>query len=98
MKLNIFVKTFLTLLFSFALIFAGIILYFYIEFPTRYVEKNIEVVKNAIQDSAYDLSNDVSLASTILTEATSETQYIRFRNNVVEDMIGPILLQDYEIV
>lgn len=98
MKISIFFKTFFILLFSFALLFLASTFYFYHQFSSRYVDENILAVKNAIQASAEDLNNGVSLASTVLEEASSETQYIRFTNNQIEEMIGPIILQEDEIL
>ncbi|MBI9009082.1 MAG: HAMP domain-containing protein [Tenericutes bacterium] len=98
MKISIFIKTFLTLLFSFVILFLGSQLYLYNNFSNRYVEENISAVKNAIINSAADLENDVSLVDSMLEEASSETQYIRFQNNAVTEMVGPTILTESEIL
>jgi two-component system sensor histidine kinase VanS len=98
MKISIFLKTFFIILFSFLVLFLGSTYYFYNEFPDKYVEENISAVKNAIINSVDDLNQDMSLASTLIKEATSETQYIRLSNNQIVDQIGPAILQEDEIV
>ncbi|XMB73202.1 HAMP domain-containing sensor histidine kinase [Mycoplasmatota bacterium WC30] len=98
MKISIFLKTFLTLLFSFVILFLASQLYLYYQFSDKYVDENITAVKNAIIESADDLKNNVSLSDSILEEASSETQYIRFKNNTVSEMVGPTILQENEIL
>jgi two-component system sensor histidine kinase VanS len=98
MKISIFLKTFLTLLFSFVILFFASQLYLYYQFSDRYVEENISAVKNAILDSTEDLENNQSLSDSLLEEASSETQYIRFQNNTVSEMVGPTILEESEIL
>jgi two-component system sensor histidine kinase VanS len=98
MKISIFVKTFLILLFSFSLLFLGNLLYFYFQFSDKYMEENTQAVKQAILDSAADLENDAALNSTLLEEVSSETQFIRFKDNQVLEMIGPAILSEDEIL
>ena len=98
MKINIFFKTFFTLLFSFTLLFLFSQLYFYNQFSKKYVDENIQIVKNAILESASKLERGQSLNDTIIEEATSETQYIRFNNNTVQENIGPDILSEDELV
>jgi len=97
-KISIFFRTFFILLFSFSILFLGSTYYLYKEFSAKYVEENIIAVKEAIQESASQLQSDTPLSSTILEEASSETQYIRFTDNVVTEMIGPIILNESEII
>ncbi len=98
MKISIFVKTFITLLLSFVLLFIGSQYYLYQEFSTRYVEENISLVKQAIIDSASDLESNGSLEDSLLEETSSETQYIRLTNNVIVDTEGPTILEEDEII
>ena len=98
MKISIFLKTFLTLLFSFVILFLASQLYLYYQFSDKYVEENITAVKEAILESVDDLENNVSLSDSVLEEASSETQYIRFKNNTVSEMVGPTVLEENEIL
>lgn len=98
MKISIFVKTFLTLLFSFSVLFIASTFYFYTRFSNRYIEENISAVKNAIIDSANDLSDSTDLNDTLLVEISSETQFVRFKNNQVDSMIGPNILTEDQIL
>ncbi len=98
MKISIFFKTFLVLLFSFSLLFLGSTFYFYNRFSNRYVEENIIAVKEAIMESVDEIELDFALSDTLLDEASSETQYIHVRNNVLIDTIGPNIIQEDEIV
>lgn len=97
MKINIFVKTFLTLLFSFSVLFVASTFYFYTRFSSRYIEENISAVKNAILDSTDSLASSNDLNDTLLNQVSSETQFIRFKNNNVESMIGPNILSEDQI-
>ncbi len=98
MKISIFVKTFLTLLFSFSVLFIASTFYFYTRFSNRYIEENISAVKNAIIDSAGELSDSTDLNDTLLVEVSSETQFVRFKNNRVDSMIGPNILAEDQIL
>lgn len=98
MKISIFFKTFLTLLFSFSILFIASQFYLYYRFSERYVDENITTVKEAILESADNLENNASLTEVLLEEASSETQYIRFTNNMVSEMVGPSILAENEIL
>lgn len=98
MKISLFVKTFFILLFSFASIFLLSNLYLYYQFNHRYVQTNIDLVKEAILSSADELKNDASLYSTLLSEVSSETQFIRYLNNEAIEMIGPDIISEDDIL
>jgi len=92
MKISIFVKTFLLLFFIFTFLFVGSNVYLYTQFAGRYVDENIHAVKLAILDNATALESDPLLTASILTDASSETQYIRYLNNAVVASVGPEIL------
>ena len=98
MKLSLFIKTFFILLLSFSAVFFLSNLYLYYQFNHKYVETNIDTVKDAILSSAPELENNSALDSTLLREVSSETQFIRFKNNVATEMIGPDILKEEDIL
>jgi len=98
MKISIFFKTFLTLLFSFSVLFLLSSLYFYHQFSDKYVEENIEAVKNAIIESAPDLESEIDLANTALADASSETTFIRYKGGLLLETIGPSTLQESDLL
>lgn len=98
MKISIFAKTFALLFFIFTCLFVGSNVYLYTQFAGRYIDENINAVKLAILNNATTLENDTLLTSTILTDASSETQYIRFQNNAVIASVGPEILPNDDLL
>ncbi|MFA7107438.1 MAG: HAMP domain-containing protein, partial [Candidatus Izemoplasmatales bacterium] len=98
MKITIFFKTFLTLLISFSILLVLSTLYFYNQFSDRYIEENIEAVKNAIINSQEDLVNSEKLENTLLSEVSSETTFIRYTDGIVLESIGPQVVSDEDLL
>lgn len=98
MKISIFTKTFALLFFIFTSLFVGSNIYLYTQFSGRYIDENIAVVKQAILSNATTLEADPFLSTSILTDASSETQYIRFTNNAVVASVGPEILPDDDLL
>ena len=99
MKRTIFVKTFLTLFVSFTLVFLLSSYLSYRQFSPKYINENINAVKEAIQNSASLIENGTDLKDTELyTISRSETQFIRVKNDVLTEDIGPDYLTELELI
>ncbi|MCK7487388.1 MAG: HAMP domain-containing histidine kinase [Bacillus subtilis] len=72
--------------------------YLYVRFADRYVEENIEAVKQAILESAATIQSQPTLNSDLLRSASSETQFIRYQNGQIVDQIGPSSLQANDLL
>ena len=83
MRISIFVKTFLILLFSFSIVFFLSMYISYSRFSPMYIDENIKTVKNSILESIDEIENDVSLSETILQNLSSETSFIRYKDNQI---------------
>lgn len=99
MKINIFIKTFLMLLVTFSLVIFVSVYISYRQFSPMYIDENIKAVKESILTSASSISNGTLLEDTELYEISrSETSFIRYTNGVVSEELGPVSLNDSEIL
>ena len=98
MRISIFVKTFLILLFSFSIVFFLSMYISYSRFSPMYIDENIKTVKNSILESIDEIENDVSLSETILQNLSSETSFIRYKDNQIQESIGPTFLDESSIL
>ncbi len=98
MRINIFFKTFLMLLISFSIVFLLNMYISYERFSPLYIEENINNVKDSIASSVPLIEQGVLLNDTSLTDLSSETSFIRFRDNTVSESVGPNYISDAEIL
>lgn len=99
MRINLFVKTFLTLLVTFSIVFLLSIYISFQQFSPRYLEENIDVIKQAIIDSASMIQSSSSFDDTELYNISrSETQFIRLTDDIVLSDIGPRFLAEEDIL
>lgn len=98
MKISIFVKTFLILLFSFSLVFLLSMYISYQRFSPMYIDENIQSVKSSIITSAPLIRNGTNLEDTILQDLSSETSFVLFQNEAITQEIGPNLLDDTDVL
>ena len=98
MRVPIFIKTFILLLLSFSAVF---LLNIYISnerFSPMYIEENISSVKSSILNSVDEVNQDVDLDQTELNRLSSETEFIRIKDNVVIDTVGPKYINENDII
>ena len=98
MKISIFIKTFSLLLLSMTALFLGSNYYLTTQFGQRYVDANVTAVSQAILTNIDTLEDDLSLSTSALLQASSETQYIRYQNSVVTASIGPTLIPTTDLL
>lgn len=99
MRINLFVKTFLTLLFAFSIVFLLSVYISFKQFSPRYIEENIDVVKDAIIDSASAIQSGSDLEDSNLYHISrSETQFIRIKEDVILSDLGPDYLEEDDII
>lgn len=98
MRISIFVKTFLMLLFSFSLVFLLSMYISYQRFSPMYIEENIQSMKTSIISSSGAIRNGTSLEDTLLLDLSSETSFIRFENNLITQELGPNFLDDDDVL
>ena len=98
MRMNMFLKTFIVLLVSFSLVFLLSIYISYQQFSPMYLEENIQAVKESIITSAPSIQSGTSLEDTELIDLSSETSFILFQNNTIEETIGPDYLDENNIL
>ena len=98
MRVPIFIKTFILLLLSFSAVF---LLNIYISnerFSPMYIEENISAVKSSILNSVDEVNQDIALDQTELNQLSSETEFIRIKDNVVVDTVGPKYINDDALI
>ena len=98
MRINIFFKTFLILLISFSVVFFFVMYYTYNQFSPMYIDENIQSVKSSILSSIDDINQGTPLTNTDLEKLSSETAFIRFKENAIAEAIGPAFLSDDEVI
>lgn len=98
MRISILIKTFLTLLISFSLLFFFGLFFFYKSFSPKYVENNIQAVKEAVMISAPLINSGEDLSDTPIQNLSSETTFIRIKDNIVLEKIGPEEMTDLQII
>lgn len=98
MRISIFVKTFLILLFSFSLVFLLSMYLSYKRFSPMYIDENIQSVKSSIITSAPLIRNGTNLEDTILQDLSSETSFVLFQNEAITEEIGANFLDDSDVL
>jgi len=98
MRISIMLKTFLTMLISFSLLFLIGLFITYQRFSQLYVDQNIEAVKDAIVTSAPLIQGGLSLDETPLKDMSSETTFIRIEGYSITQNIGPETMTDSQII
>ncbi|HAX03743.1 MAG: hypothetical protein A2Y45_08510 [Tenericutes bacterium GWC2_34_14] len=98
MRINIFFKTFLILLISFSVVFFLVMYYTYNRFSPMYIDENIQSVKSSILSSIDDINQGTPLTDTDLEKLSSETAFIRFKENAITEAIGPSFLNENEVI
>lgn len=98
MKISIFVKTFLLMIVTFSFLFLTGMYFAYLAFTPMYLDKNINAVKNAVQDSRQMLLDGMDLEDTPIGALTNETTFVRIQGGVVESRLGAELLTDEDIL
>jgi two-component system sensor histidine kinase VanS len=96
MRINLFWKTFLSLMLAFALLFGAGFWVLQENFSARYIARNIEAVKTAILE--FVLTDETFAASPLIEGVSSETQFLHYRNNQVVDRYGTTALADSDIL
>ena len=93
MRINIFFKTFIILLVSFSAVFFFSNYIAYQTFPDRYIEENIDAIKESIFLEQESIYNGTSLSDTSLLDLSSETSFLLIDDFVVTESIGPQYLE-----
>jgi len=86
------------LLISFSLVLLLNMYISYQRFSPLYIEKNIDSVKSSILLSISDINNHVSLVDTDLSNLSSETSFIHYKDDVILEEIGPDFLEESELL
>ena len=63
-----------------------------------YIDENIQSVKSSILSSIDDINQGTPLTNTDLEKLSSETAFIRFKENAIAEAIGPAFLSDDEVI
>ena len=98
MRINIFFKTFIILLVSFSAVFFFSNYIAYQTFPDRYIEENIDAIKESIVREQAAIRNGVALSDTSLLELSSETSFLLIDDFVITESIGPQYLDEGNLV
>ncbi len=98
MKISIFIKTFLVLLISFSVVFLLSMYISYNRFSPLYIKENVENVKSSILSSVDDINAGTPLEDTDLQNLSSETAFIRFKENTMAEEIGPNFLAEGDVI
>lgn len=98
MRINIFFKTFIILLVSFSAVFFFSNYIAYQTFPDRYIEENIDAIKESIFLEQESIHNGESLRDTSLFDLSSETSFLLIDDFVVTESIGPQYLEEDDLV
>lgn len=98
MRISIMIKTFLILLCSFSLVFLLSMYLSYSRFSPMYIDENIKNVKSSILESVDAIEGGAELSDTTLQNLSSETSFIRYTNNAIQETIGPSFLDETNIL
>ena len=63
-----------------------------------YIDENIQSVKSSILSSIDEINQGTPLSNTDLEKLSSETAFIRFKENAIAEAIGPAFLSDHEVI
>lgn len=67
-------------------------------FLPMYLDENIKSVKTSILDNTHSIESGTPLKDTNLMNLSSETSYILYKNNQITESIGPIVLNESEVL